>query len=244
MEPGISSNVMWRQFGQARVPLDNEMSLPPQPLALPIPNAALRESSAIIDIGAFLAIGESWAHVVSHFLPENPLVLDIGCGCGKLARFLYFNPKLRYIGVDLFLPGIDWCRREFGALVGDRFRFEHFDGVSAIYNPCGSIRPRDYRLPVSDGAVDVVVCASLFTHLLETDCVLYLDEIHRALKHGGRAIISIHNEPSAGKLFSGDEARIDIEEAYFLELAKRSGLALAKNVGLVYGQQVLLFETL
>lgn len=148
MEPGMSSNVLWRQFGQSLFPHDNEMSLPPQPLALPIPNAALRESSAINDIGAFFAIGEAWAHVVSHFLPENPILLDIGCGCGKLARFLYLNLKVRYIGVDLFLPAIDWCRREFGALAGDRFRFEHFDGISAIYNPSGSIRPRDYRLPV------------------------------------------------------------------------------------------------
>jgi SAM-dependent methyltransferase len=139
MEAGMNSNVLWRQFGQTRFPLDNEMSLPPQPLALPIPNAALRESSAINDIGAFLAIGEAWAHVVSHFLPENPILLDIGCGCGKLARFLYLNPKLRYIGVDLFLPAIDWCRREFGALAGDRFRFEHFDGVSAR---CESISTR------------------------------------------------------------------------------------------------------
>ena len=242
MEPGVSSNVLWRQFGQTRFPLDNEMSLPPQPLALPIPNAALRESSAINDIGAFLAIGEAWAHVVSHFLPDDPVVLDIGCGCGKLARFLYLNPKLKYVGVDLFLPAIDWCRREFGALAGDRFRFEHFDGISRLYNPFGNIRPQDYTLPIEDGAVDVVVCASLFTHLLEQDCIHYLEEIHRALKHCGRAIISIHSEPSVDTVFSGDEARIDIDENYFLELAKRSDLLCAKRIGLVYGQLVFLLE--
>ncbi|MGD1097500.1 MAG: class I SAM-dependent methyltransferase [Bryobacteraceae bacterium] len=235
-------NVLWQQAAAAVVPLNNEPKWPAQPYSLPIPNAILREASSVSEMDAFFAIGEAWGHMVAHFLPENPFVLDLGCGCGKLARFLYLNPRLRYLGVDLFLPGIEWSRNAFTPLAGDRFRFEHFNGHSEVYNPQGTLKPSEYRLPCEDRTVDTVVCASLFTHLLEPDCVHYLGEIARVLKPSGKAIISLHTEPAPGSLFSGNEARIDIAPSYFLELAGREGLRQGERVGLVYGQDVHVLE--
>ena len=223
-------------------PLDNEPALRGDSFALPIPNAALRAASSISALESWYAIGEAWAHIASSFLPPEPTVLDIGCGCGKLARFFYLNPNLHYVGVDIFLPAILWCRENFESLVGDRFRFEHFDGISEIYNPHGTIRPSEYRLPADDGAIDMTVCASLFTHLLEPDCVHYLQEIYRVSKNRGKALISIHDEPSPGQNFSGDEARIDIGKNYFIDLAKSAGLSLKQEIGNVYGQTLFLFE--
>src|SRR5438105_1717677 len=139
-------SVLWRQFS-GNTPLDDEPKWPAQPFSLPIPNHVLREASSVSQMDAFLAIGEAWADLVTHFLPEDPLVLDIGCGCGKLARFLYLNPRLKYFGVDLFLPSIDWCRKAFETLGNNRFRFEHFDGYSAVYNPQGTVKPSEYSLP-------------------------------------------------------------------------------------------------
>jgi len=237
-----NSAVLWRQFGEG-APVGNDEEFPAQPFGLPIPNIVLRESSSVGDLGAFFAIGEAWAQMVMHFLPDNPRVLDIGCSCGKLARFLYSNPRLHYVGTDIFLPAIQWCRKAFAALAGDRFQFDHFNAYSAVYNPQGKIQARDYRFPYTDGTFNTVVCASLFTHLLQPDCVHYLDEISRILGPGGRAIISIHNAPAEGTRFSGDEARIDIEQDYFVELASQAGLKLFQVVGRVYGQQVLVFET-
>jgi SAM-dependent methyltransferase len=175
--------------------------------------------------------------MVSRFLPDDPVVLDLGCGCGKLARFLHLNPKLRYIGVDIFQPGILWCRKAFAGSAG-RFRFEHFDGYSATYNPDGQLRVVDYALPTADGSVDVVVCSSLFTHLLEPDAVHYLAEIARVLKPGGQAFISVHNQPPAGEVWAGDEERIEVDEGYFLGLAKAAGLTGEERIGEVYGQVV------
>ena len=210
--------------------------------SLPIPNVILREASSVSQMDAFFAIGEAWSHMVSHFLPDDPFVLDIGCGCAKLARFLYLNLRLRYLGVDLFLPAIEWSQKAFTPLAGDRFRFEHFNGHSTLYNPQGTLKPREYRLPCEDRSVDTVVCASLFTHLLEPDFIHYLGEIARVLKTSGKAIISIHTEPKVGSLFSGNEARIDIVPSYFLELAKLAGLRHYERVGLVYGQEVHVLE--
>jgi SAM-dependent methyltransferase len=233
--------VMWRQYGES-APLENDSRWPVQPYALPIPNVVLRESSSVGDLEPFYVIAEAWGHMVMHFVPENPVVLDVGCSCGKLARFLYLNPKLRYVGIDIFLPAIEWCRQKFAPLAGDRFQFEHFDAHSAVYNPQGKILARDYRFGFDDGTFNVVTCGSLFTHLLEPDCVHYLDEISRVLSPRGRAIISIHTRTLEGQCFSGDEARIDIDQGYFVKLASQAGVQLMEVVGNVYGQQVLVFE--
>jgi len=235
------SDVMWRQYGES-APVENESRFPVQPFGLPLPNAVLRESSSVAEIDVFYAIAEAWGHMVMHFLPENPVVLDIGCSCGKLARFLYMNPRLRYVGTDIFLPAIQWSRKAFASLAAGRFQFDHFDAYSAVYNPEGKIQARDYSFPYTDGAFTTVVCASLFTHLLEQDCVHYLAEISRLLAPGGRAIISIQTNPADGQRFSGDEARIDVDQAYFVEMADQVGLKLLEVVGRVYGQQVLVFE--
>jgi SAM-dependent methyltransferase len=235
-------SVLWRQAAAAGSQFDHDPAWPPQPYALPIPNAVLREASSVAGMDIFFAIGEAWAHMVSHFLPENPMVLDLGCGCGRLARFLYINPGVRYLGVDIFLPAIEWCRKAFTPLVGDRFRFEHFDGYSAVYNPTGKVKPSEYTLPCTDRSVDMTVCASLFTHLLLPDCKHYLAEIHRVLKPESRAIISLHTQPVQGTRFSGDEVRIDVEPAYFIELANDAGLSLSMEIGRTYGQDVYLFE--
>lgn len=236
-----ASDVLWRQYGE-QAPLENEPRFPRQAYGIPLPNTVLRESSSVGHLDIFYAIAEAWAHMVTHFLPENPVVLDIGCSCGKLGRFLYMNPALRYVGTDIFLPAIEWCRQAFTPLTGDRFRFDHFDAHSTVYNPQGKIKPSEYRFPYNDESFNAVVCGSLFTHLLEPDCVHYLNEISRLLGTGGRAIISIHINPAEGTRFSGDEARIDIEQDYFVEMAAKAGLPLKEVVGNVYGQQVLVFE--
>ena len=231
----------WKEH-RTDFPLDNEPAWRGEPFALPLPNATMRASSSVADLDSWYAIGEAWAQIASRFLPPDPTVLDLGCGCGKMARFLYVNPGLRYVGVDIFLPAILWCRENFARLAGDRFRFEHFDGVSEIYNPSGTIRPIDYRLPVDDASIDLSICASLFTHLLEPECCHYLLELYRVAKPGGKALVSIHNEPPPGQRYAGDHARIDIDEGYFNELAGAAGLVATAVVGNVYGQQVLLFE--
>ena len=191
------------------------------------------------------------ADLVTHFSPEAPFFLDVGCGCGKLARFLHINPKLRYIGIDLFLPSIEWCRKAFEPITGARFRFEHFNGYSESYNQREmwtqlliNFRRRRTRWTQLCALLcsPTYVCASLFTHLNEPACTHYLNEIARVLKSGGRAILSIHTQPAAGAVFSGTEARIDIEPKYFVKLALAAGLSFFQSPGVVYGQSTLVFE--
>lgn len=227
----------WRGFDRDTLHHFDAPELPLQPHGLAVPSYALRTEAGTGDLAMFLGIGEAWAQMVARFLPDEPVVLDLGCGCGKLARFLHLNPRLRYVGVDIFLPGILWCRRAFAGSA-DRFRFEHFDGYSATYNPDGRIAVTEYSLPAADASVDLVVCSSLFTHLLEADAIHYLGEIARVLKPGGQAFISVHNAVAPGERWRGDEERIDLDEDYFLELCAMSGLIAEEPIGEVYGQVV------
>ena len=175
--------------------------------------------------------------MTAHYLPESPRVLDLGCGCGKLARFFCLNPGLTYVGIDLFAPSIRWCRRAF-APFSDRFDFIHFDGQSDIYNPTGKIKSSEYVLPLEDSEMDMTICASLFTHLFEADARHYLEEIARITKPGGQAIVSIHNAPQGG-IYSGDDVRIDVDEAYFGQMCAKAGMPVAEKIGVIYGQTAL-----
>jgi len=215
----------------------DEPALPVQPGGLAVPNRRLRASAGTADLAMFLGIGESWAQLVSRLLPPEPAVLDLGCGCGKLARFLALNPRLSYLGVDLFKPSILWCRRAF-AEHADRFRFEHFNGRSPFFNPEGDVAVTDYRLPTAAGSVDLVVCGSLFTHLFEAEARHYLAEIARVLKPGGATVLSLHVDAPAGQTYAGSEARVDVDEAYFLSMCRDAGLTRHETVGVVYGQRV------
>lgn len=234
-EQAHASTVAWRNAPLEHLHHFDEPEFPAQPHTLPIPNEILREASSVAGVGAFLAIGEAWAQLVARYLPASPRVVDIGCGCGKLARFFYLIPGLTYVGIDLFAPSIRWCEKAF-APAADRFRFIHFDGHSEVYNPDGRIKASEYVLPLADGEADMTVCASLFTHLYEADARHYLAEIARITRTGGQAIISIHVQSAVGTPFSGDEARIDIDPDYFAEMCAEAGMPVIERIGVIYGQ--------
>jgi SAM-dependent methyltransferase len=208
-----------------------------QPYTLGLPSAELRGSSSTADLGIFLSIGEAWAQLALAFAPRRPLrVLDIGCGCGKVARFLYLNPQLEYLGLDVHMPAIEWCRDAF-AKASDRFRFEHMDVYAPSYNESGGIDPDSVSLPVADASTDLIVAASLFTHLREKAFKRYMGETRRCLNSDGIAIVSIHTQPIRGR-FWDDIERIDIAADYFVEIVAGAGLRVVEPVGNMFGQQV------
>src|SRR5215216_6625918 len=108
-------DVVWRAaVAHGEFPLVNEPQWRGQPYVVEVPGAALREASSVSDLGLFYTIGEAWAHLAVHFATTDaPSVLDIGCGCGKMARFFVMNPRVRYMGLDVFAPAILWARTAF-----------------------------------------------------------------------------------------------------------------------------------
>jgi len=218
------------------VTTENEDNYRGAPYSIAIPNFGLRAASSIGDLGSWYSIGEAWAQICSEFLPRGARVLDIGCGCAKMARFLVLDRDLAYLGVDVFYPSIYWCRREF-ARHADRFRFEHLNVFNRLYNPDGDIAADEVRLPVDDASIDLAICGSLFTHLVEPAFRHYLGELRRVLKPSGTALVSLHTDPPDGR-FGGTEERIDIGESCFETFTAAAALRINVRIGNVYGQQV------
>jgi SAM-dependent methyltransferase len=210
-------------------------------LIIPIPPETLRRATGPGSLERFLVVGDAWNQVVSRFIVRpDSRVLDIGCGCGKLARFLATNPHVEtYVGFDAMPEGVAWCENFITPLTDGRFDFHHYDIYSKTYNSQGSMRASEVVFPADDGSVDVVAAASLFTHLLEKDAKHYLQEVHRVLKPEGLALASVHVAPPPGVRYFGDEERIDVELGYFLELASERGLGLIEDLGDVCGQRTL-----
>jgi SAM-dependent methyltransferase len=241
------TDVMWRRintvFGTSELETSGRSRY-----AVPIPNDGLREASSVADLGVWFSIGEAWSQVAMWFLPDfardRPSVLDIGCGCGKMARFLVVHPNLDYLGLDAFRPAVDWCIEAFGIAYGDRFKFIHLDVYSKLYNQNGKPITDETRLPIEDGATHMVICGSLFTHLLEHEFHIYLREIARALAKGGRMLASTHNQPEQGRHFSGAVERIDMTDDFFIGSCERAGMRLVEKVGTLYGQEAFILERL
>ena len=209
----------------------------------PLPGVSLMDSIGAATLENFYIVGEAWAAVVCHYAKAGDTLLDIGCGCGRTARFFLMRPELRYVGMDVFGPAIAWAERYLEPLAPPgAYRFVHVDAYSAHYNPRGRLKASEVRFPVEDGSVDIAFAASLFTHLLEPDARHYLAESARAVRAGGLLIASIHDEPPAGVRYSGREDRIDVEKAHFVELARAAGFELHEDLGLVCGQQTFAFE--
>jgi SAM-dependent methyltransferase len=217
--------------------IESEPEFRGQPFTIEIPTAALRGTSSVEDLGIFLSIGEAWAQLALHFSGSNaPRVLDIGCGCGKMARFLYLNPLLSYVGLDAYRPAIEWCRQAF-YLASDRFRFEHLDVIAPSYNESGSMSAESVTLPVESHSADMIIAASLFTHLSEAAFRRYLEEIARCVRDAGRVLISIHNEPGEGR-FTATDFRTDIADEYFEAMTSSVGLLVFKRLENVFGQKL------
>ena len=121
--------------------------------------------------------------------PEHQ-VLEPGCGCGRNARFVapFLDPERgAFEGFDVSAPCIDWAKET----ITKRFpnaQFVHANIKNAAYNPSGDILASEYQFPYEDERFDVVFLPSVFTHMDQEGFELYVAEIHRVMKPGGRLL--------------------------------------------------------
>jgi SAM-dependent methyltransferase len=208
----------------------------------PIAATSLRANVGSPSLVGNLFVSDAWFLVLSRFLRENSIVLDVGCGCGRMARALVYHPYINhYIGFDVIRENIDWCEHTIVPRSQRRFEFHYLDVFSGRYNPAGRIQATDVVFPVADGSIDLAFAGSVFTHLLEEDARHYLREVKRALARDGVFLPSIHTTPSPGGEYSGTESRIDVDSGYFVNLAHAAGLRLVERLGALCGQEAFLF---
>ena len=137
----------------------------------------------------FVQVGRSFSIILSNSADCVPSdrVLDIGCGCGRMAlpMIAFLQEPGEYWGFDIVRPAVEWAQRNISPR-HPRFHFEASDVYNKGYNPKGKTLPGKYRFPYADNFFDFTFLTSVFTHMLAPEMRQYLSEIARTLKPGGK----------------------------------------------------------
>ncbi len=172
----------WRS-GQRRA----EAAVAPDGLPIP-PQRLFVLIGGEITVKAFLRKGELSASLVRSSvqadgarLEELGDILDLGIGCGRVARYWHDLAGPRVHGCDVNGELVDW--------VAGNLPF-----VSAARN---DVTP---PLPYADASMDLVYAFSVLTHLPAEIQGPWLRELRRVLRPGGRLLVSTHGEAYADTL--------------------------------------------
>lgn len=114
-------------------------------------------------------------------------VLDIGCGVGRVARYLcaYLYPSVRYEGFDVMDAAIAWCQENITP-AHPNFGFTATPVLNTAYRTDPSLPDAaTFRFPYDDASFDFVCAQSVFTHLLPESAENYVREMARVLRPGG-----------------------------------------------------------
>jgi SAM-dependent methyltransferase len=164
--------------------------------------------------GDYKALGNQWFR---HFttiggLKPDHRVLDVGCGCGRIAVPLleYISGNGGYWGFDITRAGIRWCERRIASR-RPNFHFTLADIYNKNYHPEGRIQPVEYRFPYADGFFDFIFLTSVFTHMQAPEMNRYLSEIARVMKSGARCMMSFFLMNPEVRNLPQDKAIIDFK---------------------------------
>lgn len=174
-------------------------------------------------------------------LTTQSALLDWGCGAGRLAVgvFMRLGRVADYHGVDIQPELIAWAQEN---LAGPGYRFTCLDVANERYNPDGSL---ERTIAATDESVDVIYAYSVFSHMNPHDTAAYLELIAKALRSGGRAMITcfveddvpdwVENPEGYGPLaWKGRLHCTRFRRGYFEALVNASGLGVSY---FEYGQE-------
>lgn len=125
-------------------------------------------------------------------LRRHSRVLEIGCGCGRIAQVLqqYLDSTGSYVGLDVHAPAIQWCDQHL-ALQNANFEFHQLSVANNYYYEPdnGQINRYDWS-SLGDRQFDCIIALSVFNHLRQDDTVQYLDAISQRLDPYGVAYLT------------------------------------------------------
>jgi ubiquinone/menaquinone biosynthesis C-methylase UbiE len=160
-------------------------------------------------------------------LEPGARLLDIGCGCGRVARQLLDSPIAEYAGFDRHAGMIDWAQSHISA-IDDRFNFQYVDvqsGYAELDSDIGSVAADEFVFPYEDGAFTGVLASSVFTHIDFSATRRYLSEAARVLAADGRVLATFFSGETTGPM-EGSGWNFVIREADLRGAIERARLNL------------------
>ncbi len=222
-----------------------------------IPPGELMKIVGSPTVASFVSSGREFFTILRRHcdLKSTDRILDVGCGCGRMARPLVrFLTSGRYDGFDVVPELIAWCSGNISTQ-HPNFRFRHVDVANSFYYGKGVQKADQYRFPYDDGVFDIAILTSVFTHMLKNDVQQYAGEIARTLRPGGVALITFfllndesrHMKDSPRSLLrfphrhAGDGILIESRERPEGAVAYPEDLARSLMTGAGLGVQQILF---
>ncbi len=144
----------------------------------------------VVAIGgsSFRLIGEEFLRLFRDLggLPREARVLDVGCGCGRMAVPLakWLTGASTYDGFDVDAAAVSWCREQITPRY-PTFQFHVADVRNGHYRADAARDAVEWTFPWPDASFDFVFLTSVFTHMLPRDQERYVEEIARVLADGG-----------------------------------------------------------
>lgn len=218
--PGLMGVVNADPFNQAEalcVRADNRfLPTPPQAMLEHVAGDGANPT-AYRAVGMFLVLD-----LLQLGLLANPGldIVDVGCGCGRLATQLapYLKDDATYVGFDTWGVGVAWASEAVTPRY-PRFSFQQLTRSGARKGE-GYVGEHACPLPVPDASFDLVVASSLLTHLTFAAARGYLAEFRRVLRPFGRAYVTFFLlDGEAERLLSGVKLRRDEHGGYFTHRA-------------------------
>jgi ubiquinone/menaquinone biosynthesis C-methylase UbiE len=122
--------------------------------------------------GSYHEIGAIEADILRYTgLKDGMSLIDLGCGSGRLASVLGASMNVEFTGVDIVQSLLDYAKTK----TPNNYRFLHHRALS---------------IPSADNQTDFVSAFSVFTHLFHAETYIYLEDIKRTLKRGGKLVFS------------------------------------------------------
>lgn len=164
----------------------------------PVPPAKLRVLvSGTADADYFLDTGRRQAELLKRIFERNgaslhqsTAMLDFGCGCGRVTRWLADLEGPALYGCDPQRELVQWTRA-------------NLPFVNA------TVSEADPPLPYPAGTFDAIWALSVFTHLPERRALAWMTELRRVLRPGGLLLFTVAGEAYRDQLSATDAARYE-----------------------------------
>jgi len=221
---GLSVTLAWERRGTPLHPWQRVVVPRPRAGSPPVPGHDEQArifgqsvSAAQFEIGGYSTLHTMWAVIAGtdgRRPPDFRAILDWGCGCGRVLRWLAAEraPGQRIAGSDMDPLNVSWCQT-------------HLAGCEVHRN--GPHPP----LPFADGTFDLVLGHSVITHIPLDVAETWFAELDRVLAPGGIAYLtfqgayallcsahalgvdSLERVASAGADDSSRDANVRLDEA-------------------------------